>query len=110
MYINLTHFLELTYCIRTFRFLIECSQIQSLNTCKRVGVSGHIPELLGTWGLIKIILGKSVSQERQATREKIHMGWDKIFFLLVKFVHGKKGESKKESLELVQPWRENYGM
>jgi hypothetical protein len=42
--------------------LIECSQSQSLNTCKRVGVSGHIPKLLGTWGLSTIILGKCVSQ------------------------------------------------
>lgn len=24
-------------------FLIECCQMQSLNTCKRLGVSGHIP-------------------------------------------------------------------
>jgi hypothetical protein len=32
-------------------------------------VSGHVPNLLGTWGLSTIILGKSVSQERQATRE-----------------------------------------
>jgi hypothetical protein len=29
-------------------------------------VSGHIPKLLGTWGLSTIILGKSVSQERKA--------------------------------------------
>jgi hypothetical protein len=28
-------------------------------------VSGHIPKLLGTWGLSTIILGKSVSQERK---------------------------------------------
>jgi hypothetical protein len=33
-------------------------------------VSGHIPELLGTWGLSTIILGKSVSQERQAKGRK----------------------------------------
>jgi hypothetical protein len=59
--------------------LIKCFQSQSLNTCKRVGVSGHIQELLGTWGLSTIILGKSVSQERQATREKIGMGWDNNF-------------------------------
>jgi hypothetical protein len=37
-----------------------------MNTCKRVGVSGHIRELLGTWGLSTISLGKSVSQESQA--------------------------------------------
>jgi hypothetical protein len=34
--------------------MIECSQIQSLNTCTRVGVSGHILNLLGTWGQSKI--------------------------------------------------------
>jgi hypothetical protein len=33
-------------------------------------VSGHIPKLLGTWGLSTIILGKSVSQERQAKERK----------------------------------------
>jgi hypothetical protein len=36
-------------------------------------VSGHIPELSGTWGLSTIILGKSVREERQAKREEIHM-------------------------------------
>jgi hypothetical protein len=36
--------------------------------CKRVGMSGHIPNLLGTWGLSAISLGKSVSQERQAKK------------------------------------------
>jgi hypothetical protein len=45
--------------------MIDCYQSQSLNTCKRVGVSGHIPNLLGTWGLSTIILGKSVSQEKK---------------------------------------------
>jgi hypothetical protein len=50
--------------------MIECSQSQSVNTYKRVVVSGHIPELLGTWGLSTIILGKSVSQERQAKGKK----------------------------------------
>jgi hypothetical protein len=39
-------------------FLIECFQSQSLNTGKRVGVSGHIPNLLGTWGLSTIVLEK----------------------------------------------------
>jgi hypothetical protein len=33
-------------------------------------VSGHIPNLLGTWGLSTISLGKSVSQERQAKERK----------------------------------------
>jgi hypothetical protein len=41
-----------------------------MNTCKRVGVSGHIPELLDTWGLSTISLGKSVSQERKAKERK----------------------------------------
>ena len=65
MYIDLTHFPKFVICILTFPFLIECSQSQSLNTCKRMGVSGHIPKLLGTWGLSTISLGKSVSQERK---------------------------------------------
>jgi hypothetical protein len=71
-------------------------------------VSGHILELLGTWGLSTINLGKSVSQERQATREEIRMGWDKKF-VAVKFCAWEEGKRKKESLELVQPWRVNYG-
>jgi len=50
--------------------MIECFQSQSLNTCKRVGVSGHIQKLLGTWGLSTISLGKSVSQERKAKGRK----------------------------------------
>jgi hypothetical protein len=60
-------------------------------------VSGHIPELLGTWGLSTTNLGKSVSQERQATREEISMGWDNKF-LAVKFVHGKKGREEEREL------------
>jgi hypothetical protein len=50
--------------------MIECSKSQSLNACKRVGVIGQIPNLLGIWGLSKIILGKSVSQERQVNERK----------------------------------------
>jgi hypothetical protein len=72
-------FLKLSFCIRTFHFLIECSQSQSLNTCKRVGVSGHIPKLLGTWELSTIILGKSASQERKSKGRQIRMGWDNIY-------------------------------
>jgi hypothetical protein len=30
--------------------MIECFQRQSLNTCKRVAMSGHIPKLFETWG------------------------------------------------------------
>jgi hypothetical protein len=70
MYINSTHFPKFANRIRTFQFFIECSQIHSLNTCKRVGVSSHIPNLLDTWGLSKIILGKSLSQERQDKERK----------------------------------------
>jgi hypothetical protein len=33
-------------------------------------VSGHIPKLMGTWGLSTIILGKSVRQEKQAKERK----------------------------------------
>jgi hypothetical protein len=58
MYINLTHFPKFVNRIQTFQFLIVYSQSQSLNTCKRVGVSSHIPMLLGTWGLSTIILGR----------------------------------------------------
>jgi hypothetical protein len=85
--------------------MIECSQSQSLNTCKRVGVSGHIPKLLGTWGLSTINLGKSVSQASKP-KEEICMGRDNNFYTL-SFVHEEQVERKKESLELVQPWREN---
>jgi hypothetical protein len=77
--------------------MTECFQSQSFNACKRVGVSGHVLELLGTWGLSIISLGKSVSQERQATREKFV--WVGITI----------EEGKKESLDLVQPWRANFG-
>jgi hypothetical protein len=58
MYINLTHFPKFVNRIRTIQFFIVYSQIQSLNTCKRLGVSSHIPKLLGTWGLSTIILGR----------------------------------------------------
>jgi hypothetical protein len=58
MYINLTHFPKFVNRIRTFQFFIVYSQSQSLNTCKRVGVSSHIPTLMGTWGLSTISLGR----------------------------------------------------
>jgi hypothetical protein len=70
MYINSTHFPKLVICIQNFYFFIECSQIQSLNTCKRVGVSGHIPKLLCTWGLIKISSGKCVIQSSRPKERK----------------------------------------
>jgi hypothetical protein len=36
-------FLKLLSLCITFYLLIECMRSQSLNSCKRVGVSGHIP-------------------------------------------------------------------
>jgi len=78
--------------------LIECFQSQSLNACKRVGVSGHVLELFDTWELSTMSLRKSVSQERQATRKE---------FLWVGTTFG---EGKKDILELVQPWRDNFGL
>jgi hypothetical protein len=41
--INSTQFLKLLLVYEPSNFLIECSKIQSLNTCKRVGVRSHIP-------------------------------------------------------------------
>jgi hypothetical protein len=60
-------------------------------------VSGHILELLGTWGLSTINLWKSVSQERQATKEEIHMGWDDIFYRHQVLCMGKKGRARKRA-------------
>jgi hypothetical protein len=37
-------------------------------------VSGHLPKLLGTWGLSTISLGKSVIQERQEKERKFRGG------------------------------------
>jgi hypothetical protein len=74
MYINSTHFLKSVIVYESSKFLIECSQSQSLNTCKRVGVSDHIPKLLGTWGLSTIILGKYVSQANKLKGRTICMG------------------------------------
>jgi hypothetical protein len=68
MYNDLNHFPKLLFVYEPSHFLLSVSKSQSLNTCKRVGVSGHIPKLLGTWGLSTIILGKSVIQERQSKR------------------------------------------
>jgi hypothetical protein len=69
--------------------MIECSQSQSLNTCKRVGVSIHIPKLLGTWGLSTINLGKCVSQARQAKEKKFVWVGTTVLNNQV-FVHEKK--------------------
>ena len=65
-------FLNLLLVYEPFNFLIECSQSLSLNTCKRVGVSGHIPYLLGTWGMSTINLGKSVSQESKPKERNLY--------------------------------------
>jgi hypothetical protein len=62
-------------------------------------VSGHIPKLLGTWGLSTIILGKSVSQERQAKERKLY-GLGQQFLDSQVFVHEKQVERKKRELEV----------
>jgi hypothetical protein len=86
--------------------MIVCSQSQSLNTCKMVGVSGHIPKLLGTWGLSTINLGKCPSQASRPKESKfVWVGT--IVFGKSMFLHGDKVEQKYESLEPVQPWRVN---
>ena len=51
-------------------------------------------------------MGKSVSQERKATRVEIGMGGDKKFGVSEVCARERR---KKERLELVQPWRENCG-
>jgi hypothetical protein len=58
-------------------------------------VSGHIPELLDTWGLSTISLGKSVSQERKDKgRKSIRVG--KTVLRHEVFVHeGKERERKR---------------
>jgi ABC-type uncharacterized transport system permease subunit len=66
-----------------------------LNACKKMGVSGHIVELLATWGLSTIILGKSVSQERKATREEMCMGWDKAILVSQVLCMGRKEREGK---------------
>jgi hypothetical protein len=58
-------------------------------------------------GISTINLGKCVSQEMQAKREEICMGWDKNFRQSM-FLHEGKVENKKERLELEQPWTTNY--
>jgi hypothetical protein len=60
-------------------------------------VSGHIPKLLGTWGLSKIILGKSVSQERQSKEGKFIWVGTTVFTHRV-FLHEEQVERKKESM------------
>jgi len=70
MYLNSTHFPKFSICIWTFQFMIECSEIQSLNGCKRVGVSGHIPKLLDTLGSLQSTLGKCVSEASKPKERK----------------------------------------
>jgi hypothetical protein len=60
-----------------------------------VGVSGHILELLGTWDLNTIRLGKSVSQERKVKGRKFE--WEGTKILRQEFcVHEGKGEQERE--------------
>jgi hypothetical protein len=57
-------------------------------------------------GLSTISLGKCVNQASKPKERKFVWVGDNIFTHGV-FVHEQQIESKKESLELVQPWREN---
>jgi hypothetical protein len=57
-------------------------------------VSGHIPNLLDTWGLSTISLGKSASRN-EIQREEIRMGWDNKFFRIVKLCMGRKRERNR---------------
>jgi hypothetical protein len=66
-------FMKLLSLYISFYLLIDCMRGQSLNSCKRVGVSSHIPKLLGRWELSTISLGKSESR-KASQREKIGMG------------------------------------
>jgi hypothetical protein len=43
MGINPTHIPEIIIIVYNLLFVVECSQSQSLNSCKRVGVRSHIP-------------------------------------------------------------------
>jgi hypothetical protein len=51
-------------------------------------------------------LGEVCESRKQAKGEEICMGWDNNFTHSI-FVHEEQVERKKESLELVHPWREN---
>jgi hypothetical protein len=51
--------------------LIEFFQSQSLNACKRVGVSGHVPELLGTCQP-----GEERESRKGKPQERNWYGWD----------------------------------
>jgi hypothetical protein len=51
-------------------------------------------------------LGEECDSRKASEREEIHMGWDNNFTHGV-LVHEEQVESKKQSLKLVQPWREN---
>jgi hypothetical protein len=77
--------------------MIECSQRQSFNVCKRLSVSGHIPSLLGTWELSTVFLGKSVSQQSQAKGRKFV--WVEAAILDIQvFDHGKQVERKRREI------------
>jgi hypothetical protein len=56
-------------------------------------VSGHIPNLLGTWGLSTIILGKSVSQERKPKRGNLY-GLGQQFLVSQVFCMGRKERAR----------------
>jgi hypothetical protein len=59
-------------------------------------VSGHIPKLLGTWGLSTISLGKSVSQERKSKERKFVWVGDKKFLVSQVFAWETRGEQETE--------------
>jgi hypothetical protein len=70
-------------------------------------VSGNIPNLLGTWGSSTIILGKSVNRERKSKERKFV--WVGTTVLHIDFFGNEdQVERRKESLDLVHPWRVNY--
>jgi hypothetical protein len=48
--IDPTHIHKIIIIVYNLLFVFECSQSQSLNSCKRVGVRSYIPLLLGAWG------------------------------------------------------------
>jgi hypothetical protein len=84
-----------------------------------VVVSGHIPELLGTWGLSTIGLGKSVNQERQAKGRKFV--WVGTTVLRQEFfVHEEKGRARNRAwsrcshgekiLEQARTYLEHFGV
>jgi hypothetical protein len=78
-----------------------------LNTCKRVGFSGHIKKITGNMGVEYNHLGEVCESSKQAKGRKFIWVGDNSFTQSI-CVHEEQVESKKESSKLVQPWRENY--